>query len=184
MTPYPKHRPTALFAEERAPDTAWRAAAAPAPSAHESQVRVYALSRDYLGGRKFWRRDVASRADIHAAIVEGVPYGALVALVSEASVLDEEDVARVLGISTRTLRRHTETPRKPMPADLASRAWLFAETLAKATDVFGDKEAAQRWMSQPATGLDRQRPIDLLRTVQGAELVNDFLTRLEYDVYA
>jgi uncharacterized protein (DUF2384 family) len=32
-------------------------------------------------------------------------------------------------------------------------------------------------------GLDGQRPIDLLQTVQGAELVNDFLGRLEYGVY-
>ena len=39
-------------------------------------------------------------------------------------------------------------------------------------------------MSRPAMGLDHQRPIDLLQTVQGAELVNDFLTRLEHGVYS
>ena len=32
-------------------------------------------------------------------------------------------------------------------------------------------------------GLDGKRPIELLQTVQGAELVTDFLTRLEYGVY-
>ena len=70
-----------------------------------------------------------------------------------------------------------------MPTDLASKTWLFAETLAKATEIFGGKEEAERWMSKPAMGLDRQRPIELLQTVQGAELVNDFLGRLEYGVY-
>jgi putative toxin-antitoxin system antitoxin component (TIGR02293 family) len=55
---------------------------------------------------------------------------------------------------------------------------------AKAAEVFGSMEAAEIWMSKPAMGLDGHRPIDLLQTAQGAEIVNDFLTRLEYGVYS
>jgi putative toxin-antitoxin system antitoxin component (TIGR02293 family) len=145
--------------------------------------RVYALCLRYLGGKRFWRRDLSSKADVHSAIVKGVPYASLIFLVEHVTDVVEEDVAKVLGISTRTLRRQTEAPDKQMPADLASKAWLFAETLAKATEVFGGKEAAEQWLSRPAGGLSGQRPIDLLQTVQGAELVDDFLTRLEYGVY-
>ena len=54
---------------------------------------------------------------------------------------------------------------------------------AKASTVFGSREAAERWMGKPAMGLDGHRPIALLRTVQGAELVNEFLDRLEHGVY-
>lgn len=167
-----------------------RAAGALAAAASQADVfakgeeRRYALSSRYLGGKRFWHRLPSSRADVHSAIVSGVPYGSVIFLVSEVKGLAEGDVAKVLGISTRTLRRQSETPDKQMPADLASKAWLFAETLAKATDIFGGKEEAERWMSKPAMGLDGQRPIELLQTVQGAELVNDFLTRLEYGVYA
>jgi putative toxin-antitoxin system antitoxin component (TIGR02293 family) len=148
------------------------------------EKRLYSLSCRYLGGKKFWHHRLTSRADVHSAILSGVPYGSLIFLVSQVKGLEEGDVAKVLGISTRTLRRQSETPQKQMPADLASKAWLFAETLAKATEIFGGKEEAERWMSKPAMGLDGQRPIDLLQTVQGAELVNDFLTRLEYGVYS
>lgn len=56
-------------------------------------------------------------------------------------------------------------------------------TAAKAVEVFGSIEAAERWMDKPAMGLDGHRPIDLLQSAQGAEIVNDFLTRLEYCVY-
>jgi putative toxin-antitoxin system antitoxin component (TIGR02293 family) len=70
-----------------------------------------------------------------------------------------------------------------MPPNLASMTWLFAETLAKATDVFGTQERAEEWLAKPAMGLDHQRPIDLLQTVQGAGIVSDFLTRLDYSVY-
>ncbi len=145
--------------------------------------RHYALACRYLGGEKFLRPCPASRFDIHCAIVKGIGYGALTFLIGQVTVLDEGDIVNVLGISARTLRRQSETPDKPMPADLASKAWLFAETWAKATEIFGGKEEAERWLSSPAMGLDRQRPIALLQTVQGAELVNDFLTRLEYGVY-
>jgi putative toxin-antitoxin system antitoxin component (TIGR02293 family) len=148
------------------------------------EERLYSMSSRYLGGKRFWQHRLKSRSDVHAAILSGVPYGSLIFLVNSVKGLEESDVARVLGISTRTLRRQSETPDKQMPADLASRAWLFAETLAKATDIFGGKEEAERWMSKPATGLDGQRPIELLQTFQGAELVNDFLTRLEYGVYS
>lgn len=150
----------------------------------EHDERLYSLSCRYLGGKKFWHRPLASRSDVHSAIVGGVPYGSLMFLVSQMKGLEESDVAKVLGISTRTLRRQSETPEKTMPVDLASKTWLFAETLAKATDIFGGKEEAERWMSRPAMGLDGQRPIELLQTVQGAGLVSDFLTRLEYGVYS
>ncbi len=145
---------------------------------------LYQRSSTFLGGRKYWSSRVRSRSDVHAAIVKGVPYGSLVFFVANTKLLSEEDVAKVLGISTRTLRRQAETPDKAMPTELASKAWQVAETLAKATDIFGGKDEAERWMSTPAIGLDGQRPIDLLQTLQGAEVVNDFLVRLDYGVYA
>lgn len=149
-----------------------------------AEERFYSLSSHYLGGSKFWKHRLASRSDVHTAIMGGVKYGSLIYLVNQVKGLDESDVVKVLGISSRTLRRQSETPDKAMPTDLASKAWMFAETLAKATEIFGGKEEAERWMSKPAMGLDGQRPIDMLQTVQGAELVSDFLTRLEYGVYS
>ena len=59
-----------------------------------------------------------------------------------------------------------------------------SETLTKATEVFGSREKAEEWMNRPAMGLDGRRPIEMLQTAQGTELVTDFLTRLEYDVYS
>jgi len=149
----------------------------------DREQRVYRRSYHFLGGKKFWHHRIASRSDVHSAIVSGIPYGSLIFLVEQMKELEEIDIVRVLGISARTLRRQSEAPDKTMPVDLASKAWLFAETLAKATDVFGSKDDAELWMSRPAMGLDGQRPIDLLQTVQGAELVSDFLGRLEYGVY-
>ncbi len=143
----------------------------------------YALSRDLLGGSRFSRRKPASRVELHAVILAGVPFEALLYLVDRAHEIDVGEIARVLGVSSRTLARHADTPAKAMPVDLASKAWLLAETLAKAMLVFDGRDEAERWLSTSATGLDGWRPIDLLQTVQGAELVSDFLGRLEHGVY-
>jgi putative toxin-antitoxin system antitoxin component (TIGR02293 family) len=61
--------------------------------------------------------------------------------------------------------------------------WKFAELLARATTLFGSQAAAQQWLERPAIGLDQRRPIDLMTTSAGLELVENFLGRMEYGVY-
>lgn len=56
--------------------------------------------------------------------------------------------------------------------------------LSKATEVFGSQAHAETWMDRPALALDNARPVDLLESQQGVDLVMDQLTRLEYGVYS
>jgi putative toxin-antitoxin system antitoxin component (TIGR02293 family) len=86
-------------------------------------------------------------------------------------------------MSLRTFQRYKDMPDKVMSHEQSGRTWKFAEILAKATTVFGSQERAEQWLERPATGLNRRRPIDLLSTPAGVELVEDFLERLEYGVY-
>ncbi|AFK56873.1 MbcA/ParS/Xre antitoxin family protein [Tistrella mobilis] len=55
--------------------------------------------------------------------------------------------------------------------------------LARAAEVFGSREGAERWLQTPSPALDRHRPIDLLRTRRGRTLVETLLVRLDYGVY-
>ena len=59
----------------------------------------------------------------------------------------------------------------------------YADILAKAAKQLGTIEAAESWLAEPAMGLDQRRPIDLLSTPAGVQLVEEFLTRLEYGIY-
>lgn len=170
--------PAAVLVQEPVPR--WSGAQAPATDAGAA---VSAGAIEFMGARRLFKQLPTSRAEIHGALVKGLPYAALVHIVDQLTALSADEVADAVGISGRTLRRQKEQPGKPMPADLASKTWLFAETLAQASDVFGGREAAERWMAKPAMGLDGARPIDLLRTLQGAELVTEFLGRLTHGVY-
>jgi putative toxin-antitoxin system antitoxin component (TIGR02293 family) len=60
----------------------------------------------------------------------------------------------------------------------------FAEIRARATELFGLQDAAERWLEAPAMGLDQRRPIDLLSTPAGVDTQETYLTRIEYGVYA
>lgn len=55
--------------------------------------------------------------------------------------------------------------------------------VAKATPVFGSRREAKAWLNRPATGLEQRRPIDLLATQAGIEIVETFLQRLAHGVY-
>ena len=59
----------------------------------------------------------------------------------------------------------------------------IAEILAKATGVFGDPDDAERWLERPAIGLNQRRPIDLLATPAGTQMVEDLLDRMKYGIY-
>jgi putative toxin-antitoxin system antitoxin component (TIGR02293 family) len=59
----------------------------------------------------------------------------------------------------------------------------FAQILARAIDVFGSQDEAERWLERPAVGLDQRRPIDLIATPAGVELVETNLRRLEAGIY-
>jgi putative toxin-antitoxin system antitoxin component (TIGR02293 family) len=49
--------------------------------------------------------------------------------------------------------------------------------------VLGSQDEAEQWLRRPAIGLEQKRPIELLTTPAGVKLVEEYLGRLEYDVY-
>ena len=75
------------------------------------------------------------------------------------------------------LPRLSTLPRKRHPTEIE-------QSRAKASDIFGSQEEAERWLDSPAIGLNQHRPIDLLATPAGLEIVEDYLTRIEYGVYS
>lgn len=89
----------------------------------------------------------------------------------------------IIGMPARTMQRKVKLPKEILNPDQSARAWRFAQVLSKASEVLGSREAAERWLSKPALGLNGRRPIELLSNSVGYELVNDFLIRMEYGVY-
>jgi putative toxin-antitoxin system antitoxin component (TIGR02293 family) len=142
---------------------------------------------DLLGGFRVLHRRLSNPLDAHELLSNGLPGAALTHLVSNLHVLrNPESLEKAVGMSLRTFQRRRDpaAKAKPLTAEQSARTWKFAEILAKATEVFGSQAEAEAWMERPAIGLEQHRPIDLLTTPAGVEVVETFLGRLEYGVYA
>jgi putative toxin-antitoxin system antitoxin component (TIGR02293 family) len=120
--------------------------------------------------------------DMHKQLREGLEVRSVKHLIGTLSAIPRNEALTAFGVSWRTIERKAR--KKPLSPEQSGRVFKFAEVLAKATDVFGSQEEAEAWLSRPAVGLNRQRPIDLLETAAGVELVESFLTRLDYGVYS
>jgi putative toxin-antitoxin system antitoxin component (TIGR02293 family) len=140
---------------------------------------------ELLGGKKVFPDSLNDALDAHEMLLQGLPAVALSHLIGNLSVIGKTDsLEKAVGMSLRTFQRRKDAPAKPLNQEQSGRAWKFAEILTKATAVFGSQAEAESWMEQPASGLNQRRPIDLLATTAGVELVEEFLERLEYGVYA
>jgi putative toxin-antitoxin system antitoxin component (TIGR02293 family) len=143
--------------------------------------RIVAL----LGGDRLLAHSVGNPFDVHEMLLQGLPGKALTHLVDSVVVLRKPaSLEKAVGISLRTLQRRKDAPMKPLSQEQSSRTWKFADVLARATSVLGSQDEAEQWLERPAIGLNQRRPIDLLATAAGTEIVEDFLRRLEYGVYA
>jgi putative toxin-antitoxin system antitoxin component (TIGR02293 family) len=158
--------------------------AAKAPSSMASGGELQKIEA-LLGGSRILARHLTNALDAHELLLHGLPAKALDHLVGSLLIIGKnESLEKAVGMSLRTWQRRKDMPSKPLSQEQSGRAWKFAEILAKATDIFGSQAEAEQWLERPAVGLDQRRPIDLLGTPAGLELVEDHLDRLEYGVYA
>jgi putative toxin-antitoxin system antitoxin component (TIGR02293 family) len=139
---------------------------------------------DLLGGPEILQFNVESLMDAHDLIVKGIPSEAIVHLFGQLGrVRISTSFVNAVGMSVRTMQRRRAAPTGFLSLEQSGRAWKFAEIIARAMEVLGSKEAAEGWLEQEALAIDGRRPIDLLSTSAGVEIVEDLLGRLEYGVY-
>jgi putative toxin-antitoxin system antitoxin component (TIGR02293 family) len=148
-------------------------------SAAEQLHRIEKL----LGGISVLGRKLHGPLDAHEMLLEGLPGKVSNALADRLVVVRGARLEKAIGMSLRTLQRRKENPAKRLSPEQSGRIWKFAEILARATAVLGSLDAAEEWLDRPAIGLNQRRPIDLLSTPAGVELVEELLGRIEHGVY-
>ncbi|WP_043531990.1 type II toxin-antitoxin system Xre/ParS family antitoxin [Litchfieldella xinjiangensis] len=123
-----------------------------------------------------------SEWEIHALLEKGLPADVLRQLRQLDMFRDQARLARILGMTHSTLQQHIRNA-EPLSTAQSGCAWQFAQLLAHAESVFGDRTSAERWLVTPALGLNGQAPVDCLTTPVGVGMVGELLTRIDYCVY-
>lgn len=116
----------------------------------------------------------------HDLARHGIPITQLNKALRSFVQLTEKEVLVAIGMNRRTVQRGSNGALKP---EHSGALLDLVAVVQKATDVVGDRSAAETWLQQPAVAFDGQRPIDLLSTRQGAVLIKDHLARMDYGVY-
>lgn len=126
---------------------------------------------------------VASLAPIsrHEAARDGVSTKVLKLVVESFKTISRPEIYEIVGLSSKTVSRRQEQA-LPLAASDATIDLIGISSLAET--VFGSQSDAEAWLCTPAIALDGKKPIDLIATRAGAELVKDQLIRLEYGVYS
>ena len=120
----------------------------------------------------------------HDLVTKGVSVAAVKQVMDTFNIITEAQVHEVLGISAKTLQRRSTSGARTLDSNASDRALRLVSVTSQAISVLGSQEAAERWLERPAIGLDRRRPIDLLKSTEGCEMVKTLLTRMDYGVYA
>ncbi|MDP3351954.1 MULTISPECIES: antitoxin Xre/MbcA/ParS toxin-binding domain-containing protein [unclassified Hydrogenophaga] len=123
----------------------------------------------------------AGPLELHHKVLEGIATKSLLDMLERFDAIPKQELLTALGVSERTLQRHRDGR---LGSDVASVALDLAAITEQAQSVLGSMAEAQRWLTTGAVALKGQRPLDLLSTRQGADLVRDLLVRMEYGVYA
>lgn len=118
---------------------------------------------------------------LHDLVMKGMRTAELKAMVDQYRVLDKSAIYGVLGVSERTMQRHSGGT---VSSVVSAAAVDLASITEQAAEVLGSMEEAERWLAQPAVAFKGRRPIDLVVTRQGADVVRNHLIRMDYGVYA
>ncbi len=105
-------------------------------------------------------------------IEDGLPVSTVRELIDGATVTLSDLVGIVA--TRRTLDRRL-ADNAPLTLEESDRFARFAEVLALATHIFGDRKSAMTWLRSPKNRLDGAVPLHLMRTHTGTELVTNLL---------
>jgi putative toxin-antitoxin system antitoxin component (TIGR02293 family) len=119
-------------------------------------------------------------ADIQK-VREGLPVKALDKLATDLGI-PRKHLLQALRLSERTILWR-QSRKMRLSQDESQRVLRAREILDQATELFGSKEEASRWMTSPAYGLGGVRPIDWLDTDIGYENVHSLLGAIEWGNY-
>ena len=128
------------------------------------------------------KRLPSSELELAEVASKGLPSTALTSL-SGSLGWSRADLVRELGIAPRTAARRL-TSRKALSSPESERVLRLARVLARATEVLESQESAKRWLVEPSTALGGRRPLSLLATDIGTELVLNELGKIDYGFFA
>lgn len=91
-------------------------------------------------------------------------------------------MARILGISPKTLERYKADAHKKLSPAVSERIMRIATLKERALEVFDEEVKANGWLRSPTIALGWRAPIDIMPFNLGIDLVMNELGRIEHGI--
>lgn len=133
-----------------------------------------------LGGAPVLGEAIRSPLDWIEALENGLPPGAVDAAI-ERGILTRAEADEFV-IPRRTLS-HRKQKGQRLTLEESDKLSRITRLTTRAVETFSSQENAVEWLREPNGALAGQTPLDLLRSGEGAVLVEQILGRIDHGVY-
>lgn len=138
--------------------------------------------RVLLGGKSSPRKAALSGFELIALSNEGLTRKSIESLIQYLGVSQKTFAEAILNISVKTIERKKDTDK--LDKKISSHIIEVAKIIQHAGNVFEDTEKVIRWFNKPNKALNEMKPVELLDTFTGLQMVDDILGRIEEGVYS
>ena len=149
-------------------------------SAYVPSPNKYNHLMSILGGSKAISQKVNNEMDLILLTRSGLPKKTLDAL-SKRLNISMERLSQLLHISLRTLQR--KAPGEHLSVHVSEQILAIAEVIRRGIEVLGDESQLEIWLHSELPALSDRKPIDLMDTSFGTQLLLKILGRIEHGVY-
>lgn len=100
----------------------------------------------------------------------------------EYTSLTVKDLAKIIPLSERQLQRYSKD--QILRTDISVQLLQISELYSRGYEVFGSREKFRKWMEHSNIALSSIKPIELLDTSFGIQLILDEIGRIEHGIVA
>ena len=131
-----------------------------------------------LGGQAILGHAILSSWDLFNLVHQGIPAEAA-EYVLETGTLTKHEFNRLISPERTYMRRLKE---KKLSFEESDKLIRFARIRAFASSVLGEDKEADAWLREPNIMLHDARPLDMLDSDSGAQLVENLLGRIAHGI--
>lgn len=134
-----------------------------------------------LGGRSVLGHSLETGMDRYELSRAGIPKRALLSLVANLN-FSLRSMSGLLNVAERTIQRKRDD--ELLDISTSEQVIQIAEVYSRGSDVFSSARNFQEWMETENISFGGKRPIELLPSRYGAQMILDEVGRIEYGVYS
>lgn len=149
-----------------------------------SRVQVFEKGnvKKWLGGDRLVHTRIESEFDYITIGSSGITKGSVDELANFVGVTRKDMAERILDISVKTLER--KTPTQKLDKRISSHAVEIAKVMQHAYEVFEDEQKVKLWVNTENKSLNGMRPVQLMDTLTGLNMIDEVLGRIEEGIYS